>query len=456
MTARDVFYAVLSGLMLASLFPPFRFDALAWAALVPLLWSLHGKRPHEGFALGLLTGLVAYGIIVWWVKLTMVKYGGLHPALAWLITLLLVAYLGLYTAVFAFGLLRMCPGGELSMFLLAAPLWVALELLRAHLLSGFPWALLGYSQYEALPVIQIADLTGVYGVSFLIVLVNAAVWHFFRNPHRAPFAVVGGTILALVLALGYGYLRLHEVPRDAGAPSWPVGIVQGNTEQAVKWSPAWQEAIMAELGQLTGAVARELREKPRPVPPLIVWPEAAAPFIYAEQPRWRQRMRETARGTGAYVLFGSLGVDRNGERPRLLNSAYLIGPEGRELGRYDKMHLVPFGEYVPFARFLFFVKKLVPVIGAFAEGEQAVVFDAPGGRFGVLICFEVIFPHVARRLRDAQFLVNITNDAWFGRSAASEQHLSMVALRAVELRVPVVRAANTGISALIDARGRIS
>ena len=456
MTARDVSYAALSGLLLASLFPPFRFDALAWVALVPLLWSLHGKRPHEGFALGFLTGLVAYGVIVWWVKLTMVKYGGLPPALAWLITLLLVVYLALYAAVFAFGLVRLCPGGELSVFLLAPPLWVALELLRAHFLSGFPWALLGYSQYEALPVIQIADLTGVYGVSFFIVLVNAAVWHFFRNPHRAPFAVVGGTALAAVLVLGYGYLRLHEVPRDAGEPSLPVGIVQGNTEQAVKWSPAWQEAIMAELGQLTGAVARELKGKPQAVPPLIVWPEAAAPFIYAEQPRWRQRMRDTAQGAGAYLLFGSLGVDRGGEGPRLRNSAYLISPVGRELGRYDKMHLVPFGEYVPLARLLFFVQKLVPVIGTFSEGEAPVVFDTPGGRFGALICFEVIFPHVVRRFREAQFLVNITNDAWFGRSAASEQHLSMVALRAVELRVPVVRAANTGISALVDARGRIS
>jgi len=457
-TARDVASAVLSGLMLASLFPPFRFDALAWVALVPLLWSLHGKRPHEAVALGFLTGLVAYGIIVWWVKLTMVRYGGLHPALAWLITLLLVVYLAAYAAVFAGVLVRVCPGGELGMFLLAPPLWVGLELARAHLFSGFPWALLGYSQYQVLPVIQIADLGGVYAVSFFIVLINAAVWHFFRNPHRVPFAVIGGAVLATVLVLGYGYLRLYEVPRDSGAPSKPVGIVQGNTDQAVKWSPAWQEAIMAELNQLTSAVARDLRAKPKgEAPPLIVWPEAAAPFIYADQPRWRERIRRTAREAGAYLLFGSLAVDRSGERPRLLNSAYLIAPDGRELGRYDKMQLVPFGEYVPLARLLFFVQKLVPVIGTFAAGEEPVIFKAnsPGERFGALICFEVIFPHVARRLREAEYLVNITNDAWFGRSAASEQHLSMVALRAVELRVPIVRAANTGVSAFIDARGHI-
>ncbi|MEK6711874.1 MAG: apolipoprotein N-acyltransferase [Nitrospinota bacterium] len=455
MTVRDVSYALFSGLMLASIFPPFHFSALAWVALVPLLWSLHGKRPHEGFALGFLSGLVAYGIIVWWVKLTMVRYGGLHPALAWLVTLLLVMYLALFPAVFAWGLIRLCPGRELSVFLLAPPLWVALELLRAHFLSGFPWALLGYSQYQVPPVIQIADLTGVYGVSFFIVLGNAAVWHFFRNPHRAPFAVVGGTAVAALLVLGYGYLRLHEVPRDAGEPSRAVGIVQGNTEQAVKWSPAWQEAIMGELVRLTSATAREFQGKRLAAPPLIVWPEAAAPFIYTEQPQWRARMRTAAQDARSYLLFGSLGLDREGDEPRLYNSAYLISPEGRELGRYDKMHLVPFGEYVPLGRLLFFVQKLVPVIGTFAEGGQPVIFDAPGGRFGTLICFEVIFPHVVRRLRDAQFLVNITNDAWFGRSAASEQHLSMVALRAVELRVPIVRAANTGISALIDARGQI-
>ena len=455
MTARDVGHAVLSGLLLASVFPPFRFEALAWVALVPLLWSLHGKRPHEGFALGLLTGLVAYGIIVWWVKLVMVKYGGLHPVLAWLLTVALAAYMALYPALFAYGLIRICPQEGLSAFLLAAPLWVALELLRSYFLSGFPWALLGYSQYQVLPVIQIADLVGVYGVSFLIVLVNAAVWHFFRNPRRAPLAVVGGTALAGAIVVGYGYLRLHEVPREAGPPLRPVGIVQGNTEQAVKWTPAWQEAIVGELERLTMSLARDFRGRSLPVPPLIVWPEAAAPFVYEEQPRWRERMHELARRSQAYLLFGTLAADRAGERPRLFNSAYLLGPGGEELGRYDKMHLVPFGEYVPFSRLLFFVQKLVPVIGTFAEGEKPQVFNTLGGRFGVLICFEVIFPRVVRRMKDAQFLVNITNDAWFGRSAASEQHLSMAALRAVEFRVPIVRSANTGISAFIDARGQI-
>ncbi|MEE9275636.1 MAG: apolipoprotein N-acyltransferase, partial [bacterium] len=455
MTGRDVGYAILSGLLLGSAYPPFRFEALVWISLVPLLWSLDRKRPHEAFALGFLMGLVSYGIIIWWVKPTMVSYGNLSPWLAWFITLTLAAYLALYPGMFCYFIVRISPGGGLPVFLIAGPLWVSLEVVRAYFLSGFPWALLGYSQYRILPVIQVADLFGVYGVSFFIVAVNAALWHFFRHPHRAPFRVIGGTALLAAFILGYGYLRLHEVPREAGPAERPVGIVQGNINQSQKWSPKAQASVVGAHEKLTKRLGEEFRKKPNRVPPLIVWPEAAAPFIYGDQPFWQSRMRETARSAGAYLLFGTLSAVRTKEGPQLYNSAYLIGPSGEAYGRYDKLHLVPFGEYVPLGPLLYFVKKLVPVIGTFAEGKKPRVFDVPGGKFGVLICFEAIFPRVVRRFRDAQFLVNITNDAWFGRTAASEQHLSMVAMRAVEFRVPIVRAANSGISAFIDARGAI-
>ena len=455
MRAQDIGYSVFSGLLVASVFPPFQFEILAWIALVPLLWVLEGKKPHEAFMLGLVSGLVSFGIIIWWVKISMATYGGLPASLAWLITAVLALYLALYPALFAFFMVRIHAGGSVLTFLLAAPLWVSLELLRAYFMSGFPWALLGYSQYRNLHVIQIADLVGVYGVSFFIVFVNAAIWHFFRFPRKAPFALVIGVSLMAALVWGYGYLRLHEVPIETAGAARAVGIVQGNVDQSVKWSPKWRRGILEKMGKLTRELRGRFPKAESTVPPLIVWPEAAAPLVYQRHASERKHLRQIAKDTDSYLLFGVLGRREVKQGPKLTNSAYLLGFDGEEIGQYDKMHLLPFGEYVPLAKLLFFVKKLVPVIGTFRPGERPEIFDAAKGKFGVLICFEVIFPRVVRRMRGAQFLVNITNDAWFGETAASEQHLSMVAFRAVEFRMPIVRSANTGISALIDPTGAI-
>ena len=455
MKAKDIGFSIFSGLLLASLYPPFQFEILAWIALVPLLWVLEGKKPHEAFMLGLLTGLVSFGIIIWWVKISMATYGGLPVALAWLITAVLALYLALYPALFAFFMVRIHSGGSFLTFLIAAPMWVSLELLRAYFMSGFPWALLGYSQYRYLHVIQIADLVGVYGVSFFIVFVNVAIWHFFRFPRKAPYAVVISVSLMAALVWGYGYLRLHEVPIETAGAARAVGIVQGNVDQSVKWSPRWKKGILEKMGKLTKDLRGRFPKNESSTPPVIVWPEAAAPLVYRPQAYGRSYLRRLARDTDSYLLFGTLGKRDVKKGPKLTNSAYLLGPGGEEIGRYDKMHLLPFGEYVPLGKLLFFVEKLVPVIGTFKSGEEPKIFDAAKGKFGVLICFEVIFPRVVRRMKGAQFLVNITNDAWFGKTAASEQHLSMVAFRAVEFRMPIVRSANTGISALIDPTGAI-
>ena len=455
MKSKSAGYALFSGLLLASPFPPFQFEALAWVALVPLLWALEGKKAHEAFALGLLAGLIYFGITIWWVKISIAVYGGLPTALAWVITIVLVLYLALYPALFAFFIARIKAGGSIVILLAAAPLWVSLELARAYVLSGFPWALLGYSQYRSLYVIQIADLVGVYGVSFFVVLVNAAIWHFFRFPQRAPYAVVAGVSLTAATVLGYGYLRLNEVPAETRGASRPIGIVQGNVDQAVKWSPLWQKAIVEKMGALTKELRGLFPQNGLSAPPVIIWPEAAAPFIYERQADGRSYLRRLARDANAHLLFGVLGERDLGGASALTNSAYLLGPNGEEMGRYDKMHLLPFGEYVPLGDLLFFVKKLVPVIGTFIPGNEPKIFEVGMGKFGVLICFEAIFPRVVRRMRDAQFLVNITNDAWFGKTAASEQHLSMVAFRAVEFRMPIARSANTGISALIEPTGKI-
>lgn len=455
MTLRDLGYAAISGLLLGALFAPFSFEALAWVALMPLLWSLDRKDPAEAFVLGFTAGFVGYAIIVWWVVVTMVNYGGIPTPVAWLLALTLAAYIALYVGLFGYLLAWIAPGEGFARLFMAPVVWVATEILRAYVLSGFPWALLGYSQYRVLPVVQIADLVGVYGISFFIVLINAFFWKFFRHPDRAPLALLGSGALVAALVVGYGYLRLHEVPGEGGKPV-TVGIVQPDTRPLKKWVPGFREKIVGDLEKLTQELAQKRDESAlKGAPPLIIWPEASAPFVYSDEPGWQKRLSGISRRAGAYVLFGSLYSDRSAGPPKLYNSAYLLDPGGQSLGRYDKMHLVPFGEYVPLRWLLFFVEKFVPVIGKFGEGGEPRLFRVPGGRFGVLICFEIIFPRVVRRMRNAGFLVNITNDAWFGRSAASEQHLSMAAMRAVEFRLPIVRSANTGISSIIDATGAI-
>lgn len=454
---RRAFLAALSGALLLLLFPKFNLEPLAWVALVPLLAAIEGVSARRAFWLGGLFGLVGYTGILYWVSQTMVRYGRLSWPTSALILILLVLYISLYAAAFAFLLVRVAGERPLLRFALAPVLWTALELLRTHFLTGFPWGALGYAQFLTLPVIQVADLTGVYGVSFLLVLVNAAVWHLFRHWRERGFTVGMTTALILLAVLLYGGLRLRQYGGPlteggslSGGRPLKVALLQGNIEQDVKFDKAFQEETLA--------IYRDLTLKARAQgPDLIVWPETAAPFFFDREREPREMVLRIAREAGVPLLFGALSVEEGPGAPRLLNGAFLLSPDGRLMGRYAKIHLVPFGEYVPlgFLRPLF--SGLFEAVGEFSSGGERVVMEGPGGGVSVLICYEVIFPNEVRQFvrRGARYLVNITNDAWFGESAAPYQHIATVALRAVENRVPIVRAANTGVTALIDPTGRI-
>ena len=249
------------------------------------------------------------------------------------------------------------------------------------------------------------------------------------------------TILVLALWVGYGSLALN---RTVNAPSLKVALIQGNVEQSMKWNPVYQKLVMSKYKNLTLKAAQSK-------PQLIVWPETATPFFYNQHEAGTQFVNDLARQTKTPILFGS----PYRENTTHYNSAYLVSETGETQGRYDKIHLVPFGEFVPFRKLLFFVEKMVAMIGDFGRGNAATLFDVAGHKAGVSICYEMIFPNLMRQSvkNGAHFLVNITNDAWFSKSAASYQHMSMGALRAVENRVPIVRAANTGISGTITAYG---
>lgn len=437
--------ALLSGALLALSFPGSGDQGwVAFAALVPLLAAVAGADWRRAGLLGFGAGLVFWIATIPWIAHTIVRYGGLPWPLAVLVLLGLAGYLALYTAAFCAMVSRVSVSRGAPFVLAAASLWVALEFLRTYLLTGFPWNLLGYSQYRNLLVVQIAAVTGVYGVSFVVVAVNAALWRLLARDRgwKEPLAAAATAAGAVTLAIVSAWL-----PPGAGArPTHEVALVQGSIDQGVKWDAASRDATLAVYRTSTLEAARRGAN-------LIVWPETSLPFVFEEGLR-RADVQALARETRAYLLVGALGRAPEGSR----NSAFLVAPDGELVGRYDKRHLVPFGEYVPLKSLLPFVEVLGGgAIGALRSGGEATIFSTPLGRLAVVICYEAIFPAEVRDffLAGADVLVNITNDAWFGRSAAPVQHLAMAAFRAVENRAYLVRAANTGISAIVAPDGRI-
>lgn len=450
--AHDLLLAMGSGILLFLSFPKFGNGALAWIFLAPLFYALREKTPGQGMILGLIAGLTAHIGIMYWITLVVVNYGYLPYPVGIAAMLLLSGYLSLYTSMFAATVVYF-QRRELPFWMTAPVIWTVLEYAKSHLLTGFPWENLGYSQYQYLPVIQVADITGVYGVSFLIVLVNALVFEAVMrrdNKKVLTVAVAAATGVMLVVC-GYGWYRLEDTARSAStALPLNVRMAQGNIDQSVKWHPQYQRETVAIYTALSNAPAASR-------PNLIVWPETAYPAFFQDANDMHREVAGVAKGSGAWMLFGSPAYERRDREMVLFNSAFLLAPAGTIAGRYDKVHLVPYGEYVPLRRFFPFVNKLVAGIGDFGTGPGYRPLTMGTQRLGVLICYEGIFPEAARdyKREGADFLVNITNDAWFGRSSAPYQHLSMTVFRAVENRLDVVRAANTGISALISADGSI-
>ncbi len=445
--------ALLSGLMLTASFPPASTDWLVWVALVPLLIALEGLPASHSFRLGFLAGAVHFLSLMYWIVVVLEGYGGLNAALSVLVLIALCGYLALYPAVFA--LLASRFRDARSGLLLTAGAWVGLEFLRGRLLTGLPWCFIGHSQVERISLIQVCDLVGVHGVSFLIAAVNVLVYRLFFDPRkrRNRTLVAESTLVAALLLLGllYGHLRLRE-PGPAAKPDRAVrtAIIQGNIDQSKKWLPEYQSKTLAVYRRLS------LQAAPSDVE-LMVWPETAVPFFFQEPSPLSAGVLEIPDRTEADLLFGSPAFEGSGQNIRYKNRAYLLSAKERTLSSYDKVHLVPFGEYVPLHRFFPFVSRLVPAAGDFSPGDRITPLQTPRYSAGVLICYEAIFPRLAIRQVEhgADVLVNLTNDAWFGRTSAPFQHLSMSVFRAVETRLPLVRAANTGISAFVDSRGRI-
>ncbi|HMA85126.1 MAG TPA: apolipoprotein N-acyltransferase [Desulfosalsimonadaceae bacterium] len=456
-----IILAVLTGGLLTAGFPEMGVAYAAWGALVFLLFAIRDAGPRKSFMLGLLAGMVHYLSLIYWLVPTMRIYGYLPVSLSLLLLILLALYLAIYPAVFAF--LLTWTGRRPAVILIMAPVfWVSLEYLRSILFSGFPWGLLGYSQADYLGLIQFADIFGVYGISAIIVVANAALLVLVLGVSKKPWQGVrirgwlaGAGCLAVLAALGaifgYSQFRMHAMDRlSAEAETLDVGVIQGNIRQLHKWDRRFRETTIQKYFDLSQA-------PDNPTPELIIWPETAAPFYFDYHTELTEQVLSGIQQADKYFIIGAPSVELDHRAPKYYNSAYLIGPAGQVLDRYNKVHLVPFGEYVPFNEWLPFIDTMVAQVGSFDAGQRGHTMGWDDVKIGMLICYESIFPALSIEMvnNGADFLINITNDAWFGKTSAPYQHFSMAVFRAIENRRTLVRAANTGISGYIDPVGRV-
>jgi apolipoprotein N-acyltransferase len=446
--------AALSGVLLVLSFPKFGHGAVAWTALAPLLLALPGASGWTALRLGFLTGAVSGLGLMYWTSLVVVQYGGLSLPVGIFVMVLLCLAVACFPALFAWLVARWDAAFGLRGLLLAPFAWVVIEVLRVYTFFRFPWCLLGYSQHRHLPFIQIASVTAVYGVSFLLVLsaallAYAALEHDPRRRRNAGASLLG--MLAVVFVSGLVVLRQPHAVNGIVR----VGLVQANIAQDEKWDPARAEVNVRKHIDLT-LVAADRGAR------LVVWPESAVPHRFDESPGLAALLRDLTRRRGIFLLFGNDDRESDGVAgERLFVGAKMIAPDG-ELGlRYHKIRLVPFGEYVPLQPLITLggrvAAKLVQQVSDFTPGEEPVTGLVDGRRLGTFICYEAIFPDLGRLFvrEGADLLVNITNDAWYGRTSAPHQHLAMATFRAVENGKYLVRAANTGITAVVDPRGRV-
>lgn len=442
---------------------------LLFVALVPLLALAVRERPGRSAMAGLLAGFVYHLCLLYWIVFVLGRYGGLSVWLSVPALMLLALYMAVYPAIFA-GLLSLLTrrGGTLPpvLLLLAPALWVGLDWLRSVLFTGFPWMDLGYGLYLVPLLLQAADLGGHHFLTFCLVLINTLVLYGLRSwrggreqKEQRALLPVAATVAFLAVVLCYSLFRAQQVQSAlATAPRARIAVVQGNIPQDLKWTPAQKEATLEVYCRLSEQSIAANQ------PVLLVWPETALPFFPGNDPLFSQ-VADLARAHGVWLLTGapdfSLVSGPRGGSPENIsyaNSALLVSPEGRPTARYDKQHLVPFGEYVPLRELLFFLRPLVESVGNFKPGTRSEPLVAGSMRLGTLICYESIFPDLARKsvADGANLLVNLTNDAWYGRSSAPHHSFAMAVLRSVETRRSLVRAANTGISGFVTPMGRVS
>ncbi len=451
--------ALVAGVLLAASFPRYGHAACAWIALVPLLialsgWSgrsgpLPGQRPFRAFALGLTACVVYFVGTLYWTGSVVAMFGGLSAPLAILAVVVLALYQGLYPAIGALAtgtLIRWM--GRPALFLAPAA-WVATEYVRGSLFGGFAWVPLGASQVEVIPIAQLASLVGVYGLSAFVAFINALLAFALLTSGGARLRAIATGSLLLVVVGAWGAWRVRDGALIRAGTPIRVGLIQANIEQTAKWDPAQARRIFTTYLAMTRDAVRRGAE-------YVIWPESSTPFMFEEDPGGSQAIRELAAEVRVPILFGSDQIVR-GPKPRLYNAAFLVTPQGEVAAVYRKIQLVPFGEFVPLQAWLTFVSPIVDRVGGFESGESVVMLPVGSHKTSTAICYEVIFPWLAREAveRGSELLTTITNDGWYGQTSAPFQHFALASMRAIEQGRYLARSANTGISGVVDPYGRV-
>jgi apolipoprotein N-acyltransferase len=421
--------------------------------------NLQAAKPGQAFLLAYISGILWYAGTCYWIYNTMHEHGGLSVPMALLALFLFCLYLGLYHGLFGLLLsLTVGPGRDDRRALLAAPfLWVAVELARTRI-TGFPWNLLGTAQVDNISLSRITTWTGVYGVSFEIMLVNVAVAAAFLVPKRKRNTLLIAALTAAAVLQAGRLVDAPAVPADHAAL-----LVQENIPVDATWTRDMFERTLRELTDISvkdaTSSSSRVPDSKRGNVDLIVWPESPAPF-FTSDPLFREPVSRMAREARTWVVTGGIGSTPAMQSSRSLsevfNSAALISPSGEWTARYDKVHLVPFGEYLPFPRLFAFAGGLTKEVGEFEAGRSRAPLDAGGTHLGVFICYESVFPDEVRQFADqgAQVLVNLSNDGWYGDSGAYAQHLNQTRMRAIENSRWILSATDTGVTASIDPYGR--
>ncbi len=449
-------------MLLAFSFPKFGHPACGWVALAPLLaavWDC-GRAGHirRAFLLGWIAGVVHFALALYWLVRVMTVYGGLSAPVATFVAALLMAYLALFPAIAAWVVAVATRAYGVRGLMLAPAAWVTGELGRTYVGGGFPWVLLGYSQVTVLPIAQAASLAGVYGLSMLLAATSGALAYALVSTRRrfVPLA----SVLAFVAVLAvWGAWRVRDGRLTREGTPIRVAVVQGNIEQDLKWIETMRGPIVSRYLEMSRAA---LAENAR----FVLWPESSLPFYFELEPSGVAPIRRLAREARVSFLIGSDQLEQirfvPGQPPplepaRYYNAAFLVTPDGLTGAVYRKMHLVPFGEYVPLKKLLFFVAPLVEAVSDFSPGDKPATLPVAGHLASTAICYEVVYPRLIADFvdRGSELLTTITNDAWFGRSAAAYQHWDQAAMRAIEQGRYLARAANTGFSGFVDPYGRV-
>jgi apolipoprotein N-acyltransferase len=449
---------VAFALSLALAFPfragEIRFDAGAvagWLAPLFFVGMLRDLTPRRAFGWATVAGTLGYAAILYWIYVVVHVHGHASPFVAVLSVFALALYVGVHLGLVGATAAWAKPWNGGLALLVVPSAWVAAEHLRTFdLFSGFPWGFLGYALHDLGPARSIASITGIWGLTFALVLAGTLVW----APHRVRWR--GLAVLGLVA------VAAMWIPAALPARSTPstrtirLAVVQANIPQEAKWDPDQaRDAFDAHLSVTREAVADGAD--------LVVWPEASVPVFLQVDPEYRRAVSRLAEESGAPLLVGGVAVEQAepGHDLRFYNSVFVVAPDGRFVERYDKSRLVPFGEYVPLRTLLGFLSGVATGIasGDITPGPGPRTIELPSlgpdHALAPLICYEVIYPDLVRDVvhAGARVIVNVTNDAWYGRTSAPHQFLAIATMRSAENGLPMVRAANTGISAIVDAEG---